>query len=287
MGRMPEDRLEPGESLAYGRITDLGVEVGACVGSEERRPWASVSKLVASLGVHIAIEDGSWLRQSTLGDFALAVEELLSHCSGLATGALGEKRLAEPEHVEPSLARRSRRVYSNIGYELLGRGLESISSMRYRDYILEAVLAPAGMTGVRFARDLEVTGAAFGLEGTLDDLVGLVRALSFPSIVSSESLTALRAPFLPGIAGILPGFGYQDPNPWGLGAEVRGRKSPHWMGDLVSEASFGHFGQSGSFLWIDPIQQCFAVFLGSRPFGPWAKERWPMINDEVVRALAS
>ena len=34
----------------------------------------------------------------------------------------------------------------------------------------------------------------------------------------------------PGLRGVLPGFGLQDPNDWGLGLEIRGRKAPHWTG---------------------------------------------------------
>jgi CubicO group peptidase (beta-lactamase class C family) len=254
-----------------------------------------VSKLVAALAVHVAIEDGSLQRTSRVGDFELSVEDLLSHASGLATGEVGEPRLLAPQHVEPSRPPHERRIYSNIGYELLGRSLERSSGIRYHDYAIEAVLQPAGMIGASFVSSSagvavtaqDVTGAAFGLQGTLDDLIGLAAALCFEVAVSSESLVAIRTVFLPELSGVLPGFGHQSPNSWGLGAEVRDHKSPHWMGTLVSADSFGHFGQSGSFLWIDPIQQCFAVFAGLKPFGAWAKERWPSLNDAIVRELRS
>jgi CubicO group peptidase (beta-lactamase class C family) len=280
-----KDYLETGESLAFGRLTDADVVVGGSYGEIVPKPWASVSKLVAAVGVHIGIEDGSLALGSGLGDFDIPVEELLSHASGLATGEANDPRLVTPDNIEPSIAPRTRRIYSNIGYELLGRGLERVSSMAYRDYIREAVFEPAGMVGTSVDPELATTGAAFGLSGTIDDLVKLVRVLSVPSILADVSLLRLRTPFLGELPGVLPGFGLQTPNPWGLGAEVRGHKVAHWMGTLVSEASYGHFGQSGSYLWIDPSQQCFAVFLGAKPFGTWAKERWPSINDAVMRAM--
>ena len=56
----------------------------------------------------------------------------------------------------------------------------------------------------------------------------------------------------PGLRGVLPGVGRFDPLDWGLGFEVRGSKSPHWTGTRNSPATFGHFGGTGTFLWVDP-----------------------------------
>ena len=50
----------------------------------------------------------------------------------------------------------------------------------------------------------------------------------------------------------MPGFGKQDPNPFGLGIEVRGTKSPHWTATTGSERTYGHFGMRGTAFWIDP-----------------------------------
>ncbi len=51
---------------------------------------------------------------------------------------------------------------------------------------------------------------------------------------------------------MLPGFGVQRPNDWGLGFEIRDAKSPHWTGSANSGRTYGHFGQSGTFIWVDP-----------------------------------
>jgi CubicO group peptidase (beta-lactamase class C family) len=294
MGSSIAQYLRPDEVLAYGVVGSRGLDVVYRSRDSEVYPWASVSKLVAALSVHVALEDGSLYRTSRIGDFELSVEDLLSHSSGLATGEVGDPGLITPQHVAPSRLAHERRIYSNIGYELLGRSLEDACGIRYRDYVNEAVLEPAGMKGVSFVSSFAgvavaaegVTGAAFGLQGRLDDLIALVEALCFEVAVSLESLAAIRTVFLPDLSGILPGFGHQSPNSWGLGAEVRDHKSLHWMGSMVSAESFGHFGQSGSFLWIDPIQRCFAVFAGLKPFGAWAKERWPSLNDAIVRELS-
>ena len=46
-----------------------------------------------------------------------------------------------------------------------------------------------------------------------------------------------------------------------------------------SPRTFGHFGQSGTFLWVDPDAGAAAVVLTDRDFGPWAIEAWPVWTD--------
>jgi CubicO group peptidase (beta-lactamase class C family) len=86
--------------------------------------------------------------------------------------------------------------------------------------------------------------------------------------------------------GVLPGFGRQEPNDWGLGFELRDRKSPHWTGDRNSERTFGHFGRSGTFLWVDPELGVALACLTDLTFGEWAVEAWPALSDAVLAELA-
>jgi CubicO group peptidase (beta-lactamase class C family) len=48
-----------------------------------------------------------------------------------------------------------------------------------------------------------------------------------------------------------------------------------------SPRPFGHFGASGSFLWVDPRARLAGAALSGRDFGPWALEAWPGFTDEV------
>ncbi|GAB3883240.1 hypothetical protein GCM10029964_042260 [Kibdelosporangium lantanae] len=91
----------------------------------------------------------------------------------------------------------------------------------------------------------------------------------------------------PGLAGVLPGFGHQRPNDWGLGFSVRDHKSPHWTGTGNSPETFGHFGQAGTFLWVDPAVGIACVALTDRVFGPWAAEVWPVFSDAVLAEVTS
>jgi CubicO group peptidase (beta-lactamase class C family) len=85
---------------------------------------------------------------------------------------------------------------------------------------------------------------------------------------------------------VLPGFGRQDPCDWGLGVELRDGKHPHWTGRRNSPQTFGHFGQSGSFLWVDPVAGVACAGLADRDFGPWAADAWPDLADRVLAELA-
>ena len=106
-----------------------------------------------------------------------------------------------------------------------------------------------------------------------------------PTLIAPDTLVEATRVAFPGLAGVLPGFGRQDPNDWGLGFELRDRKRPHWTGATNSTRTFGHFGRSGSFLWVDPAIGLGCASLADREFGPWAVEAWPELSDAVVAEL--
>jgi CubicO group peptidase (beta-lactamase class C family) len=118
--------------------------------------------------------------------------------------------------------------------------------------------------------------------GSLDDLLRLGQELLSPTLLSPETLGEATTVQFPGLSGVLPGLGRQDSNDWGLGFELRDHKSPHWTGATNSAATFGHFGQSGSMLWVDPSAGLACAALADRDFGPWAAEAWPRLSDAVL-----
>ena len=118
--------------------------------------------------------------------------------------------------------------------------------------------------------------------GPLADLVGLVGEMQRPWVVPSAA--AMGAVAFPGLGGLLPGLGYQRSNDWGLGAEVRDSKAPHWMGATNDPSTFGHFGAAGGFVWVDPVAGVACACLTARPFGAWARSAWPPLADAVIAA---
>ncbi|HTX62281.1 MAG TPA: serine hydrolase domain-containing protein, partial [Acidimicrobiales bacterium] len=151
--------------------------------------------------------------------------------------------------------------------------------MSVSEYVAEAVFVPLGMPGTRLAPG---ASPAHGAVGTLADLLTLGAELLAPRIVAPETLAAATTVAFPGLDGVLPGFGSQHPNDWGLGFELRDAKRPHWTGAANSPATFGHFGRSGSFLWVDPEARVACGALCGRDFGPWAADCWPVLADAVL-----
>ncbi len=96
-----------------------------------------------------------------------------------------------------------------------------------------------------------------------------------PVLVSPQIFDEATRVQFPRLNGIVPGYGMFKPNDWGLGFELRGEKNPHWTGTGNSPRTFGHFGQSGTFLWVDPEIDTACVILTNRAFGEWAKHCGP------------
>jgi len=60
---------------------------------------------------------------------------------------------------------------------------------------------------------------------------------------------------------------------------------PSVFGSLVSDASYGHTGFTGTELWVDPARDLFLVFLTNRAFDPRRCE--PVKELKVDRAALS
>jgi CubicO group peptidase (beta-lactamase class C family) len=148
--------------------------------------------------------------------------------------------------------------------------------------VREAVLEPLGMTVT------ELRGSpAHGVWSTVVDLTRFAGELLAPRLVSPETLAEATRVQLPGLSGVIPGLGRQEPSDWGLGFELKDAKRPHWTGNRNAPTTFGHFGGSGTFLWVDPVAELALVCLTDREFGPWALEAWPALADAVLAGTAA
>jgi CubicO group peptidase (beta-lactamase class C family) len=249
------------------------VEVAGTSGDLDRTFfWASLTKLCTALTVLVAVEEGTVSLDEPAGPPGATVAHLLAHASGLAPSGVSVLELPG-----------RRRVYSNAGFEVLGELVAARSGIPFEVYLWEAVLDPLCMRGARLASG---ASPAAGMFGSLRDLLALGRELLSPTLIGTETLRAATGVAFPGLSGVLPGFGRQDPCDWGLGFEIRDAKHPHWTGSRNSPRTFGHFGQSGGFLWIDPDAGVACAALCDRAFGPWAAEAWPDLADGVLSELS-
>jgi CubicO group peptidase (beta-lactamase class C family) len=230
---------------------------------------ASVTKPLVARAVQVAIEEGVVELDTPAGPPGSTVRHLLAHASGLAMHS--DHILAKPG---------SRRVYSNQGFTVLAETVEQSSGIEFTRYLTEAVFEPLAMTATRLDGGTEAAG--FGASSTLADLAAFAVDLLRPATVSAQMHAEATTVQFPGLDGVLPGYGVQRPNDWGLGFEIRDAKSPHWTGASNSPRTFGHFGQSGSFIWADPDADLALVVLTDRDFGDWALPIWPTISDAVI-----
>ncbi|MGI8666726.1 MAG: serine hydrolase, partial [Jatrophihabitans sp.] len=121
---------------------------------------------------------------------------------------------------------------------------------------------------------------------SVTDLMALLAELLSPSgLLHPDTLAAATAVQFPGLPGVLPGYGSQQDNAWGLGFEIRAAKRPHWTSARNSAGTYGHFGQSGTMFWIDPQARLALVALADEPFGDWAVRAWPVLAETVLDAF--
>ena len=231
-----------------------------------RTRLASVTKPLVAYACLVAIEEGTLELDAPAGPPGSTVRHLLAHASGLPFE--GDSPIAPPA---------TRRIYSNTGFEALGATLAERAGMPVARYLDEAVLAPLGMSAT------ELRGSpAHGADSTVADLLRFGRELLAPTLVAPETLAEATTEQFPGLAGVVPGLGRYDPNPWGLGFELKGAKSPHWTAPDGSPRTFGHFGGAGTFLWVDPDARVACVVLTDREFGDWAPPLWSALSAAVL-----
>lgn len=229
---------------------------------------ASVTKLLATYGFLIAVEEGVFELDDELTfaeDHGVSPRQLLSHASGVG--------FARGDAARAPL---TRRIYSSYGFELLAQHLAAEAQMPFDQYLQQAVFDPLGMR----------TATLWGSPGhearaSIADLQAFAQELLNPTLVDPRTLTEATTVQFPELPGIVPGYGMFKPCPWGLGFEIKGEKTGHWLGDNAPVDTVGHFGQSGTFLWVHRPQQRAAVVLTDQPFGSWAKPLWQEHNQAL------
>lgn len=251
------------------------IQLGTKGAMDEVFELASVTKLLTAAGALLAVEEGAVELDEPTEPEGATVRHLLAHASGIDFAE--HKVRAKPGE---------RRIYSSAGYEILADHIEAATGMAFADYLAEGVFAPLRMNST------ELTGSAgHGARSTVGDLQEFAAEMLKPRLLDASTWREATTVQWPELYGIVPGYGMFKPCPWGLGPEIRAAKSPHWTGERNSAATFGHFGQAGTFLWVDPqasgsgIEGVAVVVLTDRDFGDWAKPLWPALSDAVLDAI--
>ena len=182
---------------------------------------ASISKMMTAWAVLVAVEEGIVDLDENVGPATL--RQLLSHAGGF--GFDGDAPIMPPGR---------RRIYSNTGIELAAAHVARRSDMTFDRYLTEAVLEPLAMDNTALHGS-----PAHAIWSDLDDTCRFVAELMRPTLVSRPLADEATSIQFPELGGVVPGLGSFHPNPWGLGIEIRGGKSPHWTGDSNSARKIG------------------------------------------------
>ncbi|WP_404473808.1 serine hydrolase domain-containing protein [Microbacterium aerolatum] len=231
---------------------------------------ASVSKPISAWGVLVAVERGLVDLDEPAGPEGSTLLNLLDHTSGLPF-----------EGEQPQAAPGTRRIYSNVGFDALGAHVSEAVGASFAEWMAHEVTGPLGM------RDIDVTGRpSAGYRASIDDLMRFGREVLRPALIPVELRDLALMVSRQGLRGVVPGYGSFDDNQWGLGFELKGTKSPHWLSDAMPPETAGHFGGQGSFLFIDRSRDLAAAFLSGVAFGEEHKRIWPPLTEEIVARYA-
>jgi len=228
---------------------------------------ASISKVLTAYAGLVAVDELTIDLDEPAARPGATVRHLLSHAAGYPFN--GEA---------PVVGVGVRRIYSNTGIERFADHLEGAAGMPFGRYLHEGVFEPLGMSVTSLRGS-----PAHHVMSTASDLARFARELLAPELVSRSAFDEMVTVQFEHLSGVVPGVGRFDPNPWGLGAEIKGDKRPHWSGTATSGATFGHFGGAGTFLWVDPDRSVAVIALTDREFGDWAMTEWPAFSDEMIR----
>ena len=266
---------------ALDLLEDFGFEAAAIVlgpeGERARRgdvtrirAWRSVTKTLTGTACVLAAQAGKVHLEDPAGPEGSTLRHLLSHASGYFYES--DSTLQAPG---------LRRHYSNYGIDEAARHVERAVGRDFEDWLRERLTDPLGMRDLTWEDSPSV-----GAHGPLTDLALLAAELLRPTLLDPAWAAELTTAQFPELVGIMPGFGKQDPNPFGLGLEIRGAKSPHWTGTRNSPRTIGHFGMRGTAFWVDPQADLALVIGTSHDFCDAHREVMPRLGDAVLEQFA-
>lgn len=234
------------------------------------RPWRSVTKTLTGVAVAVALQEGRVALEDPTWPPGATLRHLLSHASGCFHGS--RRILTRPG---------TRRAYSNYGIDEAARHLEAAIGRDIGDWVQDRVTGPLGMDRT------EWTGSAsVGASGPLRDLTLFAAEVLRPTLLRPRWHREMTEPSFPDLKGVMPGFGFQDPNPFGLAVEIKGAKTPHWTPTRASPRTVGHFGMLGTAFWVDPVADLALVIGTSRTFCDAHRVVLPRLGDAVLEEYA-
>jgi CubicO group peptidase (beta-lactamase class C family) len=185
--------------------------------------------------------------------------------------------------------------YQSMGYLMLGEVVRVASGMPLGEFLQQRVFEPLSMRDTSLGRQHELDrvaqlrwtaaqmsgaehwnspywlglGAPWGgLISTPVDLARLCQHLlaihrGERGILSRATLGAMTTNQLAQMPDVPEK--HRRCYPWGYGWQLNWPGHATSFGDLLSPAAYGHWGATGTMVWIDPLRETFAVALSTQP----------------------
>lgn len=214
--------------------------------------------------------------------------------------------------------------YQSMGFVLLGAVIEAITRMKLPVFLDREIFGPLHMkdttlgapdrwfTEERFQDRLAIVdipdeqrggddwnwnsrywlqlGAPWGgLLTTPGDLIrfcqvmldggtnGLVKLFSYATIQAAVSNQLTTYPDIPEADRRCRG--------WGLGWRLNWPTHPATFGDLLGPRTYGHWGATGTVLWVDPDRQAAAAILSTLPLEKGSGPALAKLSNAIVAAI--
>ena len=224
------------------------------------------------------------------GKSAITLRHLLLHVSGLpADTPVSDFSLGRPEIIRRICDARLRAapgagsIYSDIGFVLLEEVIRRVTGRELPDFAHEAIYAPLGMRDTGFLPDDEHRRRAAWtelVEGTwrvgvvhdprayrLGGVAGHAGLFSTADDVATYARAILGGGAVDGKRVLAPGTVAAMIAPYDVPGSIRAlgwSAQSQWRGEGLSPRTVGHFGYTGTAIWIDPDKDLFTVVLTNR-----------------------
>ncbi len=293
---------------------------------------ASLTKAVATTSILMQLVERDSLHLNTRvssllpgfrgnGKERITIEQLLRHTSGLRAHTFFAKSCRTPEELfiaietEPLLSEPgTKTLYSDLGFMLLGRIIETITGRTLAENFHARFSSPLGLTQTMFTPPPELLQRIAPVDrdtlwtlGTVRPLVNDQNAALLGGVAGHAGLYSTTGDLARIMKMVMSGgtldshlyfrestirqFLSRNHSERALGWDKRPTEGSSSSGTFFSAASYGHLGYTGTSIWVDPEMQLAVILLSNRvypsPDNIRIRAFRPLLHDTVAKCMGA
>lgn len=256
------------------------------------------------------------------GKERVTIRHLMTHTSGLRAHTFFHKTCRTPEDVVQAICSDTlitkpgiKTTYSDLGFIVLGRVLETITGKSLESNFHERFAVPLGMKNTTFNPGNRFNGKIAATETDTswhfnrlrplvhDQNAALLGGVAGHAGLFSTSSDLLKFTSMMMDGGIYKGRRFFKPEtvryftsrngtlPRALGWDLRSLEGSSSAGTLFSTQSWGHLGYTGTSIWIDPQKKLAVIILSNRVCSTSENIKIrafrPELHNTVVQCISS